>query len=507
MGKRGVGRRGVGRRCDWRSRRCGRAVALGRRFGLGAKSHRSLAAGARQLVGAGDVAQHAEAAIAAKIAVAVKHRKSRQLDREPLARLVDRPRQRDAAPGLVRGDRARHLVVGIEVQFGGDLAPQPAERRRRARPHELDELVRADGEAAVRIHLPDEAQRMAALARRNVDCGSLGRRQDQLDGAGVCLRRRRTVRERFRWRGRWRGDSGRLACVRLRTWRCFNVQGSGRGGGHLLDGPRTWRRFNVQESRCSSRRLRGGQGTRRRFSVGGRRRGRRRWRARFCRSLFRKNFACPRSKHQHQDGRSIAAEALDGDRSVGCRAAGAAVDEGGGGDGVDAERRQRRRADKARERRFGRIKKRALAGEGRERTPAIGKQPAHTLAERQRRPRRLGGDDQDDGRAVGENEARANTGERAAEVGTETAQAFEPRLARRRQGRSQTDDLRGGRVLGAEPALLAFARVRRSEDRGADGVRPDDARSVRAPEPRGGWARGMGRELCGELRIAQRRQH
>ena len=407
----------------------------------------------------------------------------------------------------MRGDRARHLVVGIEVQFGGDLAPQPAERRRRARAHELDELVRADGEAAIRIHLPDEAQRMAALARRNVGCGSLGRRQDQLDGAGVCLRRRRTVRERFRWRGRWRGDSGRLACVRLRTWRCFNVQGSGRGGGHLLDGPRTWRRFNVQESRCSSRRLRGGQGTRRRFSVGGRRRGRRRWRARFCRSLFRKNFACPRSKHQHQDGRSIAAEALDGDRSVGCRAAGAAVDKGGGGDGVDAECRERRCADKARERRFGRIKKRALAGEGRERTPAIGKQPAHTLAERQRRPRRLGGDDQDDGRAVGENEARANTGERAAEVGTETAQAFEPRLARRRQGRSQTDDLRGGRVLGAEPALLAFARVRRSEDRGADGVRPDDARSVRAPEPRGGWARGMGRELCGELRIAQRRQH
>ena len=134
------------------------------------------------------------------------------------------------------------------------------------------------------------------------------------------------------------------------------------------------------------------------------------------RGLFRWNFACPRSKHQHQDGRSIAAQALDGDRSVGRRAAGAAVDERGGGDGVDAEGRQRCRADKARERRLGRIKKRALAGEGRKGTPAIGKQPAHALAQRQRRPRRLGGDDQDGRCAVGENEARANTGKRASEV-------------------------------------------------------------------------------------------
>ena len=182
---------------------------------------------------------------------------------------------------------------------------------------------------------------------------------------------------------RSRHGSGRL--VGRRSLQCFNVRGSGLGGGRLASGRRIRRRFNVQRSRRRSGH----------------------WRAGFCGSLFRWNFACPRSKHEHQDGRSIAAEALDGDRSVGCRAAGAAVDERGGGDGVDAESRQSCRADKARERRLGRIKKRALAGERREGTPAIGKQPAHALAQRQRRPRRLGGDDQDGRCAVGEKEARA----------------------------------------------------------------------------------------------------
>ena len=70
-----------------------------------------------------DVAADAEAAIAAEPAVAIEHRQARQFDRQPVAGIVDRPGDDDAAPGFVARHRARDLIVGIELQFGGDLAP------------------------------------------------------------------------------------------------------------------------------------------------------------------------------------------------------------------------------------------------------------------------------------------------------------------------------------------------------------------------------------------------
>ena len=59
--------------------------------------------------------------------------------------------------------RARDVAFGIERERRGDLAPRLAERGGGARADQLDELVRRDGEAAVGIHLPDEAQRRAPV--------------------------------------------------------------------------------------------------------------------------------------------------------------------------------------------------------------------------------------------------------------------------------------------------------------------------------------------------------
>ena len=156
--------------------------ALGMRLGRRHEADRALATRPRQLIDAGNVAANAEAAIAAKLALAIEHRKAGQLDRKPLAALVHRPGQGDAAPGFSRCDRASDLILRIELQLGGDLAPQPAERGRGSRPHQLDELIGPHREAAGGIHLPDEAQRMAAF------------------GDGLVMRGAR----RIRWRRRGR---------------------------------------------------------------------------------------------------------------------------------------------------------------------------------------------------------------------------------------------------------------------------------------------------------------
>ena len=84
---------------------------------------------ARQLVDAVDVAADAETAIAAEAAVAVEHRQARHFDRQPLAGIVHRPGNDDAAPGFAARHRARDLIVGIELQLGGNFAPRPAECR------------------------------------------------------------------------------------------------------------------------------------------------------------------------------------------------------------------------------------------------------------------------------------------------------------------------------------------------------------------------------------------
>ena len=137
-----------------------------RRFRRRHKTHRTFAARARQLVDAVDVAADAEAAIAAEAAVAVEHRQARHFDRQPLAGIVHRPGHDNTAPGFAARHRARHRIGRIELQFGGDLAPLPAECGRGARSHQLDEFVRADAETTVRIHVPDKTQRVAPLGGR-----------------------------------------------------------------------------------------------------------------------------------------------------------------------------------------------------------------------------------------------------------------------------------------------------------------------------------------------------
>ena len=157
----------------------GGGALRGRRLGLRHESERALPTRARQLVDAGDVATDAKTTVAAKVTIAIEHRKARQLHRQPFAALVHRPGDNDAAPCFMRRDCARHLIFRIELQFGGNLAPQSAECPRGSRPDQFHELVGADNETALGIHLPNEAERMAPFRRgftlRNA-CGDLWRR-------------------------------------------------------------------------------------------------------------------------------------------------------------------------------------------------------------------------------------------------------------------------------------------------------------------------------------------
>jgi len=88
--------------------------------------------------------------------------------RQAGATIVDRPQNRDAAPGFARRHGTRNLTIGIEFQIGRDLAPQSTEGGRGSRAHQLDEFIRADHEPALGIHLPDKAQRLAPFARGRI---------------------------------------------------------------------------------------------------------------------------------------------------------------------------------------------------------------------------------------------------------------------------------------------------------------------------------------------------
>ena len=99
------------------------------------------------------------------------------------------------------------------------------------------------------------------------------------------------------------------------------------------------------------------------------------------------------------------------------------------------------------------IDERALGRENRDRFRTVGEQPAHALAERERRSRRLGCGDKHRGLAVGQSDARAGADERAAEARAKTAQPLERLLRARWQRRGKTDDLGGGRVADVEAAL------------------------------------------------------
>ena len=75
------------------------------------------------------IAANSETAIACEIARAIADRQSRQFDGQTRVGSVDRPKKRDAAPGVVGCDCLRYAAVRIEPEQSSDLAPQPAEAR------------------------------------------------------------------------------------------------------------------------------------------------------------------------------------------------------------------------------------------------------------------------------------------------------------------------------------------------------------------------------------------
>ena len=146
--------------------------------------------------------------------------------RPAMAAAIDRPVQRDAAPGLVRGKRLHHVAMRIEPVGFGDFAPQAAEAGHRARADQAGELVGAEREAAFMIHLPHEAQRqprVSAVTRRAgpaVPCAGDRRRR--------CFDRwrRRFISDRLDMR---RGSGGRQMGFAL-----GRLRGDGFGRGRRL---------------------------------------------------------------------------------------------------------------------------------------------------------------------------------------------------------------------------------------------------------------------------------
>ena len=171
----GLGGWGAGfRRIDLRglARRVG--GLLGRRDVVGACRHircrrhgvrgRSRRASRRDdRIQSRQLAAHPEAAIAAERALAVEHRQARHFDRQPLGHAGDRPGERNAAERVARGEHRSKLALGIEVEGARDLRPRSPQHRGDAVAHHRDEIRRRDGEAAVGIDLPYEAQRMTSL--------------------------------------------------------------------------------------------------------------------------------------------------------------------------------------------------------------------------------------------------------------------------------------------------------------------------------------------------------
>ena len=133
--------------------------------------------------------------------------------------------------------------------------------------------------------------------------------------------------------------------------------------------------------------------------------------------------------------------------------------------------------------------------------PACREQARDALQQRQCRPYRLARC-QKDRAAFVRREARTHVGDGTAEMSAEAAQTLEPLLARRRQCRGEPDDLGGRRVFAVKPACAARRRLA-AEDRGADRVGPEDARSVGAPDPGGRRAGRMIRDERRQSRIAR----
>ncbi len=139
-----------------------------------------------------EVATDAHTAIADKGLHGIRDRRSRQLDGQPAA-AVDGPVHRDTAPGLARCDGLDDAAGRIEAERLGNLLPGPAKARGRLRANQPGELIRAEPEAAIRIHVPGEAKRMTA---RSSGSFVWGRHRGQMRGRWRRFRRCR------RWRGK-----------------------------------------------------------------------------------------------------------------------------------------------------------------------------------------------------------------------------------------------------------------------------------------------------------------
>ncbi len=176
---RGIGLRGLRTERDdvfagWRLRH--------RLRGLGV----ACVAGARHRGELIEIAADTETAIAAIYPVAVEHRQAGQFDRQAIAAAVHRPCHAQSAPGVAACDGAGDLVLGIERKLLADFGPRAPERGSRAGADQFDELIRADGETALRIHLPHEAQWMPALRGSPATAGNGSARAGSFSAPGGC---------------------------------------------------------------------------------------------------------------------------------------------------------------------------------------------------------------------------------------------------------------------------------------------------------------------------------
>ena len=152
-----------------------------------------------------EVAAHAETAIAGEIAFAIEQRQARQFHRQMFA-AIDRPVQRDAAPGVVGGECREHAPFRIEPEARGDVAPRPAKPAAVRAPIRLVNSSEPSVKrpSASICHMKRSGALRASTAASSSQAGSCGR---------------------FGWFGRWRRLIGDRFDVRRRFVRTIFVLG------------------------------------------------------------------------------------------------------------------------------------------------------------------------------------------------------------------------------------------------------------------------------------------
>jgi len=137
-----------------------------------------------------EIATDTEAAIAREIACTIEHRQSGQFHRQALTVIVHRPVQRDAAPGFAGRYGFCDEAVRIQIERLDNLMPWPTEFSGGMRTDQSHEIIGAEQEAAVGVHLPDETDRLHCAQWRRNDgrWGGLGVVSDLIDGRRFSLR-------------------------------------------------------------------------------------------------------------------------------------------------------------------------------------------------------------------------------------------------------------------------------------------------------------------------------